>query len=845
MFETLRRLRNRLSERPDSEHVQAYLRILSGIAGIIYALLSDVYATQIGGWSTSTQIWIFLAGIAIGGICFLIWIVLSPSSNPLRRWFGILHDTTWNGFNLYAFGDAGVILFAMYIWLVIGNGFRYGVRYLYGVAALSLISFYTVAYFSPFYRTNYGLLGLATFLLAVVIPIYLGGLLKRLQRNLEAAREADRLKIRFLSNVSHDLRTPLNVILASGELLARELRGQSHQFRQVQDMQEAARTLNGLVSDLLDVARMEAGRLALRPVWFNVFALFGRVVRLNRAALRAGGNKIYLRLDPNTPARAKGDTLRLEQVLNNIVSNALKYTERGEVFIDVRPSIDTRTNACAGIVCSVTDTGIGMDADVLGRIFSRFEQAEASYARRYPGAGLGLCIAKELVEIMGGTIEVDSEEGAGSCFTIRLPLPTEQRVEAGRDIRLDTLVVCDKIDAHAQWRQLLSGRLHHEVKVMSSAELVPFVTARADQERDPLAVLVDATGLDSDLSALPALVEESGSHSQLVWVAANVGGRGADLKAYRSAIDDATPEQIEHALAIAYWTTVVDLPQSDEYENWEQWLSALDGATVLIADDNALNRRVLVNMLEYAAVKVVEAGDGVEALNRLKRGGIDIAILDNQMPEMTGVQVMRTYAEQAPEKPVPMIALTADTTDECRADCLDAGAQAVLHKPVLMNSLYRTLHRVATGHRAEELPDRSRRMSAADSGRILDYDLLRELAASGRRPDYVNTLVECFGRDGGRLIAELERLYKAHDQDACRALLHRLKGMSATIGAVAMESLCGEMLAAFDTGRQLTLEELKQMLHRMHRDTMALLEAFTASSEASTDIDGCYVPFLR
>ena len=182
----------------------------------------------------------------------------------------------------------------MYIWIVIGNGFRYGLPYLYGSAALALFSFYTVAYFSPYYRANYGLLGLGTFLLAVVIPVYLGSLLKALRRNLEAARAADRLKTRFLANVSHDLRTPLNAIIANCELLTRDIPANSG--LELRDMQEAATTLNKLVSDLLDVAKLEDGRISVRSSPFNLPELLGRSVRLNEPAARQNGTRIYLTL---------------------------------------------------------------------------------------------------------------------------------------------------------------------------------------------------------------------------------------------------------------------------------------------------------------------------------------------------------------------------------------------------------------------------------------------------------------------------------------------------------------------------------------------------------------------
>ena len=846
IFKLARHFQNILSARPDTEHAQAILRVLMSFPHILFALSIDQYASPAGAFSLPALI-VLSSSLFFGGIAFLGHIIAFPDISHIRRWIGIFYDMTIIGATIYYLGDSGAPVFGMYIWVVIGNGFRYGIHFLYGAAALALLSFYIVAYFSQFYSSDVGLLVLATFLLGIVIPIYIGNLLKKLQQNLLAAREADRLKTRFLSNVSHDLRTPLNVIMANCDLLARGLDNDSRRSRQLQDMQQAATTLNGLVVDLLDVARIEAGRIKIMSSQFNMIELLGRVTRFNQSAAEANETQIYLTVAPDTPSQCYGDTLRLEQVLNNIVSNAVKYTENGEVAIYARPDIDEDTGVCNGIVCTVSDTGIGMDSTAMGRIFSRFEQADLAYARRYSGAGLGLNIANELTTLMGGSIDVKSTKGEGSCFTLTVPLRENHDFDFDsvfQSCRTPIAVICGNSERQRYWSRLLDEFTLPATQVLTIKTLASRIEAPAGNYAEPAFIVVDACELDISVDEAPMIASNFFGKPLAPLVLVNAPNVSKDnalppafYKDYRCWTCSTNPDDLKKALAFGYWTAGSEASRTESDDELWLWMSALQGLTVLVADDNELNRHVLSDMLAYANASIVEAHDGADALTILSERRIDIALLDIQMPGLTGVEVMRALAGQRTDTPVPMIALTADTTEECRAECQGAGASSILYKPVNMKTLYRALYQVVTDTDpvGPSLQQQNCAHTSSEQG-LLDYALLQELTETGCHSDYVTTLVACFKQEGDQLLHGLRQAFDLNKITGSRSILHRLKGMCGSIGAREMAAICHESLTLSDTELCASAKRITTALFHLHRESAKQLDTFSEYSVSSNPV---------
>jgi CheY-like chemotaxis protein len=347
-------------------------------------------------------------------------------------------------------------------------------------------------------------------------------------------------------------------------------------------------------------------------------------------------------------------------------------------------------------------------------------------------------------------------------------------------------------------------------------------------------LLIDTCGLDTPIDEITSLIDSSsaGRHDPRILVGSSgTEDKGNQIskiyKRYRSWTAGAHLDDIRKALAIARWTTGSEPSNAETGGELRTWIESLRGLTVLVADDNELNRHVLSDMLAYADARAIEASNGADALSILSRESIDIALLDVQMPNMTGVEVMRAYAARAQGHSAPMIALTADTTEECRSQCLNAGAGIILHKPVNMKTLYRALYQVRGGDERLTSVDRQQYATDNSSQDLLDYQRLRELAQTGRHANYVETLVSCFKRDGEKLLTGLGQAFKLDNLVDGRSLLHRLKGMSGSIGACKMASACQDGLSLSDAELSAAANRLTSSLLELHTESAALLDTFS------------------
>ncbi len=438
-------LRARLARRPDSEHGQALIRLALLFVVLLFLLGSDRAGARPPAYGQ------VMAMVAVGfgiGALLVAWIVAAPATSHPRRIVGMLSDYGLMGAAMAVMGGPIGWVYVLILWVTIGNGLRYGTRYLFAAMAMAALSFGSAVVLNAYWHANLSL-GIGLWIGLIAVPLYLSGLLRDLTRATDAAMRASEAKSRFLANMSHEFRTPLNGLAGVSELLA-TTRLDQEQREYLATIRASTGSLLALVEDVLDISAIEAGKLKLTDQAFSLRALLDEIDLMLHPTARGKNLAYQSQVADGVPDLLRGDPAHLRQVLTNLVGNAVKFTHRGSVRLDVERVAVAGGSGTARLKFTVTDTGIGIPEAARERLFEAFEQVDSRLSRDFGGTGLGTSIAKRLTEAMGGTIGFESTENAGSRFWVELPFALETRdAQADADADTDDPTRADRFDARS------------------------------------------------------------------------------------------------------------------------------------------------------------------------------------------------------------------------------------------------------------------------------------------------------------------------------------------------------------------------------------------------------------